>query len=259
MAPSEGVQSIDRAVAILDCFSADVKERSLGEIASLTHLPKPTVFRILSALKQNHWVEQDEISGLYRLGYRLYTLGAIVASHMDLRSSALPIMRRLRDDTGETVNLNIIDRGERVCIELEEAPNAIRHFVKLGTRNSLTQGASGLAMLAFLPEGERAAAVANETEERVRFLKQSVELIRKQGYAITYNDRVVGACGISAPVFDRFGKLCSGLTVSGPAERIQANEEKHIQHVVWASRDLSARLGFISSQSDRSYSNPGGN
>ncbi|MDQ0189913.1 IclR family transcriptional regulator [Alicyclobacillus cycloheptanicus] len=243
----DGVQSIDRAVAILNCFSMDVEELSLGEIADAAHLPKPTVYRLLSALRKHQWIEQDERTGLYRLGFGLFALGAIVGNQMDLRRSALPIMQRLAEETRETVNLNVLDGGERICIELVEGSHAIRNFVKIGTRNSLLAGASGKVLLANLPDAEAAAiidaAIPSEDADRRQALVQELEMIQRQGYAITYSDRVEGACGISAPVRGKSGVLVAGLTVSGPEERLRQSESHIVSRLLEAAQALSVRMG----------------
>lgn len=245
----DGVQSIDRAVAILNCFSVEIEELPLGEIAEVTHLPKPTVYRILSSLKKHGWIEQDDRTGEYRLGFRLYTLGAIVGAQMDLRRSALPVMQSLAEDTQETVNLNLIDRGERICIELVEGSHAIRNFVKIGTRNSLFAGASGKVLLAHLPEAEAKGLMDAEpgmkTPADQEALHHELTVVRRQGYAVTYHDRVPGACGISAPIFGKSGQLLGGLTVSGPEERMHEAESKIVSRLLHAAAEISARMGHM--------------
>lgn len=242
-----GVQSIDRAVSILNCFSMDVEELTLGDIANATHLPKPTVYRLLSALRKHQWIEQDEKTGYYRLGFRLFTLGAIVGNQMDLRRSALPIMQRLAEETQETVNLNLVDDGQRICIELVEGSHAIRNFVKIGTRHSLLAGASGKVLLAHVPESVAVAIMKagfpiGVTSERWA-LEAELEVIRRQGYAVTYSDRVQGACGISAPVRGKSGSLLAGLTVSGPEDRIRDAQSYVVSRLLVAAEELSSRMG----------------
>lgn len=244
-----GVQSIDRAITILDCFSLEIGELSLGEIAQAAQLPKPTVYRLLSALKKHHWIEQDDKTGAYRLGFRLYTLGAVVGSQMDLRRSALPLMQRLAEETQETVNLNLIDRGERICMELVEGSHAIRNFVKIGTRNSLVAGASGKVLLAHLPEDEAMAVLDSELALDAQVSRQQwlAELaqIRRQGYAVTYSDRIQGACGISAPIWGKSGQLLAGMTISGPEDRMREAESELVAKLLTAAEEISARMGHI--------------
>lgn len=241
----ERVQSIDRAISILNCFSVDVEELSLGQIATSTGLPKPTVYRLLTAMRNHQWIEQDERSGLYRLGFRLYTLGIIAGAQSDLRKGALPVMERLAKETKETVNLNIVDDDERICIELVEGSHGIRNFVKLGTRNTLLHGASGRVLLAHLPQERIDSVLANvETAQRDNLLSE-VEQIRRQGYALTYSNRVEGAFGASAPIFGHKGSCIAGLTVSGPVERIRESETMIVGALLRASHELSERMGFV--------------
>jgi len=257
----DGVQSIDRAISILNCFSMEVEELSIGQIATETNLPKPTVYRLLSAMRKHQWIEQDERSGLYRLGFRLYTLGAIVGNHMDLRRSALPVMQKLVRSSKETVNLNIVEGNERICIELVEGSYGIRNFVKLGTRNSLFLGASGRVLLAHLTESQADALLEKGVIEMGvdrETLVRELAAVRHQGYAVTYSNRVQGACGISAPVFGHRGELIAGLTVSGPEDRIRETEQQIVKALVLGARELSERMGFVDSRSDGSDRQVGG-
>lgn len=251
-----GIQLIDRAIAILNCFSLDEEELSIAQIAEKTRLPKPTVYRILSALRSHDWIEQDDRSGLYRLGYRIYLMGNIVGSQMDLRRSALPLMKKLAAASKETVNLNIIEDDERICVELVEGSQGIRNFVRLGTRNKLLYGASGQVLLAHLPSQQAEKIISDsdiELEIDRQALRRNLETIRAQGYAVTYGSRVSGACGISAPVFGRLGQLIAGLTVSGPQPRMREAETQIVEELCKAAANLSERMGYVSSQDSTNY------
>ena len=247
----EGAQSIERLISILECFTLERPELPLGDVAETAKLPKPTVFRMLHALKQYHYIEQDERSGLYRLGFRLYALGAIVASQMDLRRTALPIMQDLAEQTKETVNLNIVDRSERVCIELVEGSQGIRNFVRIGARNSLLSGASGKVLLAHLDAAQAETVLQLEFPDqprdqalRTRLFEENAK-VRETGVAISFSQRVSGAAGISCPIYDRTQTVVAGLTVSGPEERIRGQSETIVRLLKDAASRLSERLGYL--------------
>lgn len=239
------VQSVERAVDILSCFSIDKPELALGEISAKTGLPKSTVSRLILTLKSKEFIEQDLFTQKYRIGFRIYTLGNIYATEMDLRKAAYPLMVDLNEKTSETVNLNIIDKGERVCIEKIESPHSLRNFVKIGERNSLCFGASGKVMLSFLPAREALAIIDEHKlgDEKKRALLGEIEEVRRQGYCISVTDRVEGAMGISAPIFDQHGKLTAGLTVSGPVNRLFPRKEALAEKLVSSARLLSAKMG----------------
>ena len=113
---TSGVQSVERALHILSCFTVEEKLLSVGEISAKLVLPKSTVVRLLHTLKSHRFIEQDAGTQRYRLGFKVLELGNAYASNLDLRQVALPIMKALNEETLETVSLNgLINCSNRSC------------------------------------------------------------------------------------------------------------------------------------------------
>jgi len=247
---SNTVQSIDRALRLLECFTLENPQQSISELTKLTSLSKSTVFRILATLSQNGYIQQNAVTQKYSLGFKLFHLGAVVLGNMDLREVALPFMRKLSEETSETVDLNVVDQGERVCIEKVESHEIVRNFVRVGQRNCLWLGASGRVLLANIPESEAQNIIESAVKEdglnkdEFLLLKELKE-IQANGYAISREERVKGSFSVAAPVFDYTGQLIGGISVAGPIQRLSDERiPMLIKNVKMAARQISRSLGY---------------
>jgi len=247
------VNSVDRSIDILFAFTLDRPELGISELSEILGMYKSTVFRILKTLEYRGLIMQNEENQKYRLGLKLLDLGNIAISQIEIRTVALPIMRKLSEKTRETVTLNIVRNGNRVCIEKVESSEDIRNFVQIGLHNSLYMGASGKLLLAHLPDKEIneviKSAAGQKTAAGLRIdpkaLAEDIEQIRKQGYACSVGERVLNSASISAPVRDYSGDVVAGLSISGPSMRFTSERVKDlIDATVECAREVSYRMGW---------------
>lgn len=245
------VQSVDRAIQILDSFTMNEVELSIAELSEKTGLTKSTVYRLVSTLVKNNYLEQDPQTQKYRLGFRLFNLGSIVVNHMSLKRVALPYMKQLCDKTSETISLNIIEQGCRVCIEMLESHEVVRNIIRVGQRNELWVGASGKVLLAFL-DPEEQKEILQRGLEAGKLLPEYEELlaelsdIRRQGYSKTIDERVKGTFSMSAPIFDYTNKLAGGITVAGPLQRLSTDRsDVIIEYLVTTAKKISRAMGYM--------------
>jgi len=251
----QSVRAVERALQLLNCFSFDKKELTLGELSSGSGLPKPTVFRLLVPLEASGFIEKDARTQTYRLGIAVFQLGQIVQASLELRRVALPVMEELGEKTGETINLNIVRGRERVCIEKVDGKHDLRRFVELGKGLPLYGGASGKLLLAFLPDRQRREILADVGPSAG--LAEQLEQIRQTGYAVSHDERVLGAAAVSAPILDHEGKLLAGLTISGASVRFTPDKvADFVELAVWGAKKISAAMGFRIS--GRAYGENGG-
>ncbi|RSK49214.1 IclR family transcriptional regulator [Bacillus canaveralius] len=241
------VQSVERALMILECFSLEKPQQTLGELAVQTKLSKSTVYRLLSTLAKCGYIKQDNLTQKYSLGFKLFNLGAVIAGNISLRDTALPFMRDLCDQISETIDLNIIEDGQRVCIEMVESSEQIRNIVKVGQRNALWIGASGKVMLANLDESERHRILSeamsnNQFEGDLDNLVKELATIQSQGYVTSVDDRVKGSFAVAAPIFNHEGNLIGGITAAGPIHRLSEERPLH-QLVMYTAYKISEAMG----------------
>jgi DNA-binding IclR family transcriptional regulator len=253
------VKAVERALDLLLVFAEDAPEMGVTELSRRLRLPKGTVHRLLGGLVSRGLVTRDPDGRRYRLGPTAFRLGSAFLRSLDVRQAALPVMQELARKTGETVNLNVVQGIHRVCIEKVDSVQDVRHFVELGRPLPMFAGASGKVLLAHLNR-EAAEAVLKSvraltpyTVTDVRRLRAELERIRRQGFAVSHNERVDGASAVSAPVRDAQGGVVAGLTVSGPSYRLTpARVRELIPQVVEAAAEISARLGYPAAWSIRS-------
>ncbi|WP_224392341.1 IclR family transcriptional regulator [Pseudonocardia sp. ICBG1293] len=242
-----GVQSIDRAVAILSVFSRARPVAGISEIARLTGLTRGTTHRLVSALASHGFMAQAADSTAYSLGPRLLGLGEVAREQLTLESQAVPIMTQLRDRTGETVGLHVLDAepSRRTIAQVESQQPLRRIYTDLGVARPAHEGAPGKALLAHAaPERlalvRRRLADAPSAQER---LDRQIEGVRRAGFAISLEERVPGVVAVAMPVFDHTGAVAA-LSVSVPAVRAGRDELVGFVPVLREAVDeLSARLG----------------
>lgn len=244
----QSVRAVERALQIMQCFTFEKKELSLAELSVISELPKPTVLRLLVTLENQGFVEKESKTQKYRLGMAIFLLGQIVSSSMELRKVALPVMEELSAKTGETININIAQGNERICIEKVDGKHDLRQFVDIGRSLPIYRGASGKLLLAYLPEKQQSEVLSQSKEglsDTVESLLKQLREIRSRGYAVSHNERVLGAAAVSVPIMNHEAKLLAGLTISGASVRF--TEEKvaqYIDYAISAAKKISAALGY---------------
>lgn len=240
------VRAVERALDVLLCFAAG-GEWGLTEIAGRVGLHKSTVHRLLATLEDKGFVIRDEATDKYRLGLSVLELSAHLSREDDPSVVLLPEMERLRDRLGETISIYIRDRTERVRIQAVQSTQAIRRVAAVGARMPLSVGASSKVLLAFADTVERNAVMSDpawpQSVDRDAFISQLDEIVAA-GYATSFEEREPGAAAVSAPIFNRSGKLVAALSVSGPSNRLTPDRmHEFAPAIMEAARRMGALLG----------------
>jgi len=251
---SETASSIERAVDVLMAF-ASARGDTLGvtEIAETTGLSKAVVHRILSSFRSRDFVELDERTHRYRLGFNLMLLGLSHLDGLDVRSLARQTLRDLVAATNETATLSVRVGWSRVYIDQVTPDRDVKMVVALGRHFPLYAGASSKSLLAFLPEEEQEAyfrtvaltPLTPRTVTDLARLRSELAAVREQGFAISFGERDASAGSIAAPVFRHDGSIAGVVSVAGPVDRF-SSEVSHFERVLLEhTRALSARLGYL--------------
>ncbi|MFD2396877.1 IclR family transcriptional regulator [Prauserella oleivorans] len=218
---ASGVQSIDRAVAILTAFSRARPVIGISELAKHTGLSRGTTHRLVSALAAHGMLAQVPDSSAYSLGPRLLGLSEAARDQLSLDVQARPVMTWLRDRTGETVGLHILDSlpSRRTIAQVESLQALRRTYTDLGAAKPPYQGAPGKLLLAHAPEDVSAGVLAelerSDADIAAR-LKDEFADIRRDGYAISLQERVPGVVAVAVPVWDHTNAVVAALSVSVP-------------------------------------------
>jgi IclR family KDG regulon transcriptional repressor len=249
-------QSVIKALKLLDLFTEDNPELTLKEISHLANMPKPTVYRLLSALESNDFLrktKENEHDGRYRLGLKLLELGAIVSDQLELRGIALPFMESLAQAINEVIHLVIVNHDKATYIEKVESTRALRLYTRIGKSTPLYLG-SGPKMLLSSMSTERQEEILgteelyfipDQTPIDKQRLMQELATIQNEGYAYSVGEQDADTTGISYPIYDYRCKMIAALTVSGLSSHfegenliaIKAKTEK-------AAHEISEKLGY---------------
>jgi DNA-binding IclR family transcriptional regulator len=247
------IQVLDRAARILECFRLERPELRLTEIIAATGLHKSTVYRLLEVMRRHHFILLDQVTGTYRIGIRLFELGAVAMAGCGFDKYARPALEQLAAATGETAHLCVLDEAEIVHIAKVEGSFALRIATPVGGRYPAYCTSVGKAILANLP-GKALAAYLGATELKSftpktitspLVLRAQLRRFRHLGYAIDDEEAYVGVRGVAAPVHDYCGEVVAAITITGPASRITRSRLPGLaKEVISAADNISSRLGY---------------
>ena len=250
--PSDyNVRAVERAMEILGCFDDDHPERGISEIAQAVNLHKATAHRIVTTLVNYGYLERADDGQKYRLGLELTTLGFKVIRRMDLRSEALPYLSQLAQQWDETCDLSIFDQGEVFYIEVIRGSRALTIEAAVGRRLPAHCTASGKLFLAHLPPAELSAILSKGlvsfTEKTITSpdeLRQQLETIRRQGYAVDDEELEPGVRAVAAPICNRQGAVIAVVSIPSPASRTPVERVPEMAgSLLEATRAISRRMG----------------
>lgn len=254
------IQSVDRALRILEVLAAAGRSLGLGEVASTVGLHVSTVHRLLATLRLRAFVEQDEVTGRYRIGTAALRVGTSFLSELDLRPSLRPVLENLAARSKETANLVISQGLEAVYVDHVIGTNVAKLFTQVGQRVPLHCTAAGKVLLAFLPQQRRDELVAEipltrftkHTLTTRRALIDELARVRAEGYALDREEHEIGVACVAAPIVDASNRLTAAIGISGPSGRILAAVAGFAKVVDSAAREASRSLGHLHSDTLRS-------
>ena len=231
------VQSVDRALDLLEALAGADGEVAITALATRTALHVSTVHRLLATLLRRGYVRQNPDTSRYYAGAKLATLTEGRSRFGELRLRARPLLRALTESTRETANLVVLDDLQAVYIETVPSPQVVRLFTTVGNRTPLHATGAGKVLLAMLPTPRRDALL-----ERIELrpytprtivdratLRRSLDEVREKGYAIDdeeYDEGVrcvaVGVVGAAVRGAEREPSAgpAAALSISAPASRL---------------------------------------
>ncbi len=226
------VQSIDRALTILEVLSNYNEGLGVTEISQEVGLHKSTVYRLLSTLIYKGYVIQDADTNKYKITLKLFELGSKKVESMDLLSASKTFTKMLMEKVNEVVHLVVREGNEIVYIDKVEANNTICMASTIGKRGQMYSTATGKVILANMPETQCINILNNSKLEMktdktitdIDVLKKQLKEIKNKGYAIDDEENEFGVRCVGAPIFNRHGEIEGAISVSGPSNRV--TEEK---------------------------------
>lgn len=243
------VEAVLKALDVLEAFSSS-EILSLAEISDRVGLNKSRVFRLLHTLAERGYIEKSADGSRYVLGTKLLERAACVKR--DLRQLALPFMRQLHERFNETVNLGVLDKSEILYIDMLESSRPIRMSESIGSRSPIHSTALGKAIVSFLSEEDWDVVLRDSKLEKftertimeIATLKAEFRKVRRDGYAIDDRENDPEGYCVGVPVFDGTGRPVAAISISGPAERVQGNQQEIVKMLVDLCQVISNKLSF---------------
>ncbi|MDR7080024.1 DNA-binding IclR family transcriptional regulator [Neobacillus niacini] len=247
------IQSVDRALRILDLFDEHTTELKITDISELMGLHKSTVHSLLKTLQEHRYIGQNPENGKYKLGMKLFERGNYVISSIDIMQMAKKYLLDLSIKTGQTTHLVILDEKEGVYIDKVEGSMAVIRYSRIGRRIPLHSSAVGKILLAFLDtrEIERilqgyvyTQQTANTITHKVEFM-QELKNVRTQGYAVDNQENEPGVRCIAVPVRNHSNQVQAAISISTLVSRINNQElDEYLALLKGAGQELSEQMGY---------------
>jgi len=258
-ASSVPVQSLVRALTLLEALGDSRGEIGIAELAKRVGLHVSTVHRLLATLLAHGYARQDADSARYALGGKAFHLAESYLRQLDLRQVARPVLQELSQGTGETANLVTLEGQEALYLDKAESSRSLQIFSRIGRRAPLHGTAAGKILLAFR-ESQAEALLARGPLERLTkrtitaadAFRRELLKVRQQGFALDLEECEPGGRCIAAPVHGALGQAMAAVSVSGPSVRMPMRRVQVLVPVVIAAAGrISEELGWSAERSER--------
>ncbi len=246
------IQSVERALTILDLFNEQVTELKLTDISKQMGLSKSTLHSLLKTLQLHGYIDQNPENDKYRLGMKLVERGHLVVNTMDIRQKAKKWLIELSQRTGQTTHLGILDGYEGVYIEKIEGKLAAIAYSRIGRRLPVHATAIGKVLIAWLDDAEcnmlledyHYTAFTPATLTTREALLTALKKTRLQGYALDNEENEQGVRCVAVPVRNHESRVIAALSLSTLTSRVDDDEFRHYRLLLEkAGHQLSIALG----------------
>ncbi len=224
------IQSVARAISILNVIAEVGSGLTLAEISETVGLPLSTTHRHLTTMQEERFVRFEIETGTWLIGVQAFLTGNAFIGSRDVASIARPFMRNLMEASGETVNLAIADeaRGYVIYLAQVECKHMMRAISRPGEQIPMYCSAVGKALLAAMPESGVAAVLQKTGLKRITkktittptLMRAELQKIRADGYAVDDEEHAVGLRCIAARLCNEYGEPMAAISMLGPAARI---------------------------------------
>lgn len=251
----KNIGSVIKAIKVIEFIANSENEVGATEISRGLDYGVSATYHLLNTLKECNIIEQNKKTKKFKLGLKLWQIGMLAYEQNRLSDILKPFLRKLKELTGETANLTIMDNYQIVYIAQEESDKLVKMFTKTGATAPLHCTAAGKVLLAYRPEQvqdsvldkiELTKYTGNTIVSREELIKELKE-IRENGYGFDNEERELGVSCIGAPVFDLNDEAIACITISGPTSRFtEENKKKWIEDILMVSKEATNHLRTIS-------------
>jgi DNA-binding IclR family transcriptional regulator len=242
---------VGKALGLLVLLGDEPRGASAAELSRRAGLPFSTTYRLLGSLTRDGFVDYEPDGRRYRLGLRVFQLGQRVSNHHGFAGTALPVLRRVTEESGEATILSVRDGNHHLTVNKVDGPQTFRVTSDPGHLGALHTTSVGKALVAFADDATRTRLVEELELEPLTELsltdrgafRAEIELIRRRGYATMDEENELGMRAIAVPVFNSQGHAFASLATAAPVFRMSLEAMVALVPVLQeAAAELSARL-----------------
>ena len=247
-----GSRSVRRALDIFELMLQRGEPITVAQIITELSIPKSTAYELVRTLSDGNYLAHPAKAARLFLGRRLFELGMAYRSNVDLLRDGSQIAEELRNETGETVQLSVLENDLMMVLLKEEGIRPLRIISNVGSRVPVNWAAAGRllvsdmddkALTALLTATVRPSPTGRATTDVKKLIAQ-IRQFRRQGYATEMNETNEHAGCVAAPVIDASGRCMAALSIVAPEQRLmKPNRDYLIASVIAAAKKLSRRLG----------------
>ena len=242
---------VGKALGLLVLLGDEPRGASAAELSRRAELPFSTTYRLLGSLTRDGFVDYEPDGRRYHLGLRVFQLGQRVSNHHGFAGTALPILRRVTEKTGEATILSVRDGHHHLTVNKVDGPQTFRVTSDPGHLGALHTTSVGKALVAFAEDAERQRLVEElELEPLTEFsitdrgaFRAEIEQVRRRGYAVMDEENELGMRAVAVPVFNAQGFAFASLATAVPVFRLSLEDLVALVPALQeAAAELSARL-----------------
>lgn len=242
---------VGKALGLLVLLGDEPRGASAAELSRRAELPFSTTYRLLGSLTRDGFVDYEPEGRRYRLGLRVFQLGQRVSSHQGFAGTALPVLRRVTDETGEATILSVRDGHHHLTVNKVDGPQTFRVTSDPGHLGALHTTAVGKALVAFAEEATRTELVDQlDLEPLTGFsitnredFRAEIERVRRRGYATMDEENELGMRAVAVPILNAQGQAFASLATAVPVFRMSMEALVALVPLLQsAAAELSARL-----------------
>jgi IclR family transcriptional regulator, acetate operon repressor len=237
---ASGTQAVERAITILELFDERRTVLAIADVAKALGVHRSTASRLMATLERRGLLELHEGGAGYRLGLGLVTLAGHVLNRFPVRACAGQVLRELRDQTGETAWLGVLDGHRITYLDQASSPHITVNVDWVGVRQSLIEGVTGRLLLAYQPREVIDRLVAEASPAATGLAETELAGVRRFGYALRIGDGEDGYAGVAVPIRDALGGVVAAISLGGP--RFRVSESRLRDELLPAALNAAARV-----------------
>jgi DNA-binding IclR family transcriptional regulator len=242
---------VGKALSLLVLLGDEPRGASAAEISRRAELPFSTTYRLLGSLARDGFVDYEPDGRRYHLGLRIFQLGQRVSNHHGFAGTAMPVLRRVTEQTGEATILSVRDGNHHLTVNKVDGPQIFRVTSDPGHLGSLSTTAVGKALVAFAEDAERERlleelpleALTDKSITDRQLFRDEIERTRRRGYAVMDEENEAGMRAVAVPLLNGQGHAFASLATAVPVFRLSLEAlEAHVPLLQDAAAELAARL-----------------